>query len=48
MAESSRPAWLSWTLRCRQTSSTRSPLATAWRQLDLALNDFIDRQLIAA
>ena len=26
----------------------RSPLATAWRQLDLALNDFVDRQLLAA
>jgi hypothetical protein len=26
----------------------RSPLATAWRRLDLALNDFIDRQLRAA
>jgi hypothetical protein len=26
----------------------RSPLATAWRQLDLTLNDFIDRQLRAA
>jgi hypothetical protein len=26
----------------------RSPVATAWRQLDLALNDFIDRQLVAA
>jgi hypothetical protein len=26
----------------------RSPLATAWRQLDLALNDFVDRQLFAA
>jgi hypothetical protein len=26
----------------------RSPLTTAWRQLDLALNDFVDRQLLAA
>jgi hypothetical protein len=26
----------------------RSPIATAWRQLDLALNEFVDRQLIAA
>jgi hypothetical protein len=26
----------------------RSPLTTAWRQLDLALNEFIDRQLLAA
>ena len=26
----------------------RSPLATAWRQLDHALNDFVDRQLLAA
>jgi hypothetical protein len=26
----------------------RSPVATAWRQLDLALNGFIDHQLIAA
>src|SRR5713101_5764189 len=26
----------------------RSPLATAWRQLDLALNDFVDGQLLAA
>jgi hypothetical protein len=26
----------------------RSPLATAWRQLDLALNDFVDAQLLAA
>jgi hypothetical protein len=26
----------------------RSPLASAWRQLDLALNDFVDRQLRAA
>jgi len=26
----------------------RSPLATAWRQLDLALDDFIDHQLRAA
>ena len=26
----------------------RSPLATAWRQLDLALNDFIHDQLRAA
>ena len=26
----------------------RSPLASAWRQLDLTLNDFIDRQLRAA
>jgi hypothetical protein len=25
-----------------------SPLATAWRQLDLALNDFVDQQLLAA
>ena len=26
----------------------RSPVANAWRQLDLALNEFVDRQLIAA
>ena len=26
----------------------RSPLASAWRHLDLALNDFVDRQLLAA
>jgi len=26
----------------------RSPLASAWRQLDLTLNDFVDRQLRAA
>ena len=26
----------------------RSPLAIAWRQLDFAVNDFIDRQLRAA
>ena len=26
----------------------RSPLATAWRQLDHALNDFVDAQLLAA
>jgi hypothetical protein len=26
----------------------RTPLAHAWRQLDLALNDFVDRQLLAA
>jgi len=26
----------------------RSQLATAWRHLDLALNDFVDRQLLAA
>ena len=26
----------------------RSPIATAWRQLDLALNEFVDRQLVAA
>jgi hypothetical protein len=26
----------------------RSPLATAWRQLDLALNQFVDAQLLAA
>ena len=26
----------------------RSPLASAWRQLDLALNDFVDAQLLAA
>ena len=26
----------------------RSSLTTAWRQLDLALNDFVDRQLLAA
>ena len=26
----------------------RTPLAHAWRQLDLALNDFLDRQLLAA
>jgi hypothetical protein len=26
----------------------RSPIATAWRHLDLALNEFVDRQLLAA
>jgi hypothetical protein len=26
----------------------RSPLASAWRQLDLTLNDYIQRQLRAA
>ena len=26
----------------------RSPLAHAWRQLDRALNDFVEHQLIAA
>jgi hypothetical protein len=26
----------------------RSPLASAWRQLDLVLNDFVDAQLLAA
>ena len=26
----------------------RSPLATAWRQLDLAVNHFVDGQLFAA
>jgi hypothetical protein len=25
-----------------------SPVATAWRQLDFALNDFVDRQLVPA
>ncbi len=28
--------------------SQRSPLARAWKQLDHALNDFVDRQLLAA
>jgi hypothetical protein len=26
----------------------RSPLASAWQQLDLVLNDFVDRRLRAA
>ena len=28
--------------------AVRSPLARAWRQLDRALDDFIDTQMIAA
>jgi hypothetical protein len=32
----------------RRHPNQRSPLATAWRQLDLALDEFIDHQLRAA